>query len=63
MEECADLKVFKGTDSLETPVIISCWKPSPEERVKLCAGEPVWLTITGEGMPPVSLSANSPFQE
>lgn len=43
--------------------VITCWRPTPEELVKINLGEGVWLSIWGEGMPPVLVSADSPWIE
>jgi hypothetical protein len=56
-ETCGDLHVYAtGT------MCISCWQPTPEERERIAAGGPVWLTVVaGESQPPVAVSAESPF--
>jgi hypothetical protein len=52
-EECGDLDVWKGKDSIGYPVIISCWKLSLEDLNRINETGCVWLSITGNGMPPV----------
>lgn len=54
-EQCMSLPVFKGTDVEGMPVIISCWQLSKEDLEELAKTGQIWLTITGHGMPPVSL--------
>lgn len=68
-DECSDLHVWKG----EVPIgeggrpfrtIISKWKMSPEElQEAIKSGGEVYLSITGEGMPPVSVFVGNPFTE
>ena len=55
-EECGPLPVFLGNG-----IVVSAWKPTPSELVRLNLGEPVWLTIAGLSMPPVALGCDSPF--
>lgn len=61
-EECLPLRVFKGNDTLGTPVIISCWQFSKEDLEEIVRTGRVFLTICSTGMPPVSLQTESPFQ-
>lgn len=60
-EECSDLRVWKGFDTDGQPVIISKWQPNKEDIEVISKGEPVYLSITGFGMPPVSLQTEYPF--
>jgi hypothetical protein len=64
-EQCMDLPVFKGNakdeDGSEIPVIISCWRMSKEDLEEIQKTGCVYLSITGTGMPPVSLFTESPF--
>ena len=55
-EECFDIHAFVGGGQ-----VITCWRPTPEELVKLNLGEPVWLTVIGQTMPPVAIVVDSPF--
>lgn len=62
MENCSDLNVWKGNDNDGTPLIISKWKPTDEEKDMLLSEDGfVYLTIVGNSMPPVGLSIESPF--
>lgn len=61
-EECSDLRVFKGTDPTNVPVIISAWQPSKEDIEAINAGKPIYLQIVGYGMPPVALYTENPFE-
>ena len=60
-EQCLGLRVFKGSDLDGFPVIVSKWLPNKEDIEAIVKGEPIFLTITGEGMPPVSLQTENPF--
>ena len=45
----ADLRVIRTEDGR----FISAWVPTPDELVRLNAGEPVYLSVWGNGHPPV----------
>jgi len=60
-EQCSSLPVFMGNDTEGTPVIISCWKFSKEDLEEIAQTGHIWLSITGQGMPPVSLFTEHPF--
>ena len=45
----ADLRVIRTEDGR----FISAWMPTPDELVRLNAGEPVYLSVWGNGHPPV----------
>lgn len=62
-EECADLPVFKGHDADGYPVIISCWKFSKEDLEEIERSGCIYLQIIGNGMPPVSLYTENPFNK
>ena len=47
----ADLRVIRTEDGR----FISAWVPTPDELVRLNAGEPVYLSVWGNGHPPVSV--------
>jgi len=59
-EQCSSLRVWKGIID-GTPVIISKWQPNKEDIEAVNRGEAVYLTIMGDGMPPVSLQIEHPF--
>lgn len=57
-EQCFDVHAFRdGTQ------VVTCWQPTPEERVKIAIGEPVWLILIGPTMQPAMLTADKPFVE
>jgi len=60
-EQCSDLRVWKGNDTEGMPLIISAWKPSKEDLEALNNGQPLFLSVYGSGMPPVSIFTENPF--
>lgn len=64
-EQCMDLPVWKGNakdeNGNESPVIISCWKLSYEDLQEIQKTGCIYLSISGHGMPPVSLFTENPF--
>jgi hypothetical protein len=66
-EQCSDLSVWKGEVPVDEagntfPAIISCWKLSKEDLEEIQKTGQIWLSITGHGMPPVSLFTENPFE-
>ena len=62
-EQCSSLRVFKGQYSDGMPCIISKWQPNKEDIEAINNGEGIYLSITGHGMPPVSIFTENPFME
>lgn len=65
-EQCSDLPVWKGDAPIDdkgntSPTIISCWKLSKEDIEEIQRTGVVFLSISGTGMPPVSLFTENPF--
>lgn len=60
-EECMELPVWKGKDTKGFPVIISKWRLSKEDLEEINRTGEIWLSITGNGMPPVNLFTEYPF--
>lgn len=59
-----ELSVFIGEDSENYPCTISCWEPaSDSEMFNFLISKKVWLSVSGRGMPPVSLSLVNPFAD
>jgi hypothetical protein len=56
---------FKGNyaDERRTPVVVSCWKPTDAERVRIAAGEPIYISIVGERQPPIVVAVDNPWGE
>jgi hypothetical protein len=67
-EQCGSLRVYRGYYNDpggpmdKVPCIISCWAPSKEDIEAINNGKPIWLSIIGTGMPPVSLYTENPFE-
>lgn len=55
MENCQDLRVRIAKDAQDNMTITSAWYPSPDEVRALAAGQPVWVTVWGNGLPPMAL--------
>jgi hypothetical protein len=67
-EQCMDLPVWKGDVPVDDagncfPAIISCWRLSREDLEEIQRTGCVWLSITGHGMPPVSVFTENPFAQ
>lgn len=60
-DDCDPLSVLCTTDQNGLPVVISCWKCTPEELAEINRTGRVWLGIMGVTMPPAWLSGTKPF--
>jgi hypothetical protein len=60
-EQCSDLPVWKGNDRDGFPIIVSKWKLSKEDLEEINRTGEIWLSLTGNGMPPVSVFTEYPF--
>lgn len=60
-EQCMDLPVYKGQYADGFPCIISCWRLSKEDLEEIQRTGVIWLSITGQVQPPVSLFTENPF--
>lgn len=60
-DECMPLSVFRGMYSDGQRVVISCWKPTRDEIEEIKRTGRIWLSVLGEGMPPVALTTQNPF--
>lgn len=60
MPECCDVHACRTTCN-GAPVVVTAWRPTPEELVKINLGEPVFLLCWGQSMPPVAVTADNPF--
>lgn len=54
--ECADVHAFRDGKQ-----VVTAWRPTPEELVKINLGEPVWLVLVGRTMAPALVTADRPF--
>lgn len=61
MDNCADIHACK-TVCNNSPVVVTAWKPSPEELVKINLGEPIYLILWGITMQPANLTGHNPFE-
>lgn len=52
-----DLRVFNDGKQ-----IISAWRPTPQELVRLNMGEPLFLFVIGQVVPPMGMQVGSPFE-
>jgi hypothetical protein len=62
MTNCVDVHACQATWN-GRPVVITCWRPTAEELVRINLGEPIWLSVVGQTMPPVLVTAEDPFVE
>ena len=62
MDNCVDVHACKTT-SEGRPVIVTAWRPSNEELVKINLGEPVYLVVWGEAMQPACVTVDNPFEQ
>lgn len=64
-EQCGDLPAWKGNVGTEAegqfPAIISCWKLSDEDLKTINETGVVWLSVTGQTLPPVAVFSENPF--
>ena len=56
-DECADLPAFRDGKQ-----VITAWRPSADELVKINQGAPIWLILIGCSMQPALVTADNPFQ-
>lgn len=59
-EECYTLPAYY---SKEHGAYVSCWVPSAEEIQEIQRTGKVWLWVFGQGHPPVTIEAFSPFEQ
>jgi len=57
-EECGSLPAYQ-----DEKYLISCWRPSIKERIKLLFAGKIWAWIYGQNQPPISLGCKSPFNK
>lgn len=61
MSSCEDLHVcHDGAGNQGT--WISEWRPTLGERIRIILGGHLWLIVAGFNQPPVSITAESPFE-
>lgn len=42
--------------------VICCWKPTLAERIKLLLTGRIWVSVLGEGVPPMLLTTKKPIR-
>lgn len=62
-EECEMLSVWRGVMQDGPPVVISCWKPTPEEWEEMRRTGRIWIIIQGYTMPPIAPTGISPWSK
>ena len=63
-EECMPLPVCVCRDVDDLPLIISCWKPTPEEWDTLCEQGRIYIAIVSEEYhPPLIVFPGNPFDQ
>ena len=60
-EACSMLSVWRGEMEGGIPVVISCWKPTPEEWEEMRRTGRVWVIIQGHTMPPIAPTGINPW--
>lgn len=60
-EECQPLPVHSGGWPDGHNVMTSCWKLSKEDLEEIQKTGVIWLSVWGHVMPPVLVSAQTPF--
>lgn len=60
-EECSMLSVWRGRQQGGEPVVISCWKPTPNEWEEMQRTGRVWIIVQGTTMPPIHPTGISPW--
>lgn len=65
-EQCSDLPVWRGNVAIDeagntAPAIISCWQLSKEDLEEIQKTGRIWLSVTANVQPPVSIFTENPF--
>ncbi len=60
--QCLAIPAWRGSvngGSVDgVPCIVTAWKPDADELARINAGEPIFLTFCGEGLPPHMVSTD-----
>jgi len=60
-DECAPLPIFRARGMMEG-VLISCWKPSLKDIVRIILHRKIWVWVrSGTTQPPIALETDNPF--
>ncbi len=57
-----DMPVAISVDSEAIPMVVSCWKLSPEELAEINRTGEIWPAVMGHRTPPISIMAFNPFK-
>lgn len=57
-EECGSLPTYQGDGK-----IISCWKMSIKERIKVLFSGVIWFGVLTQRQPPIWLDVDTPFEK
>ena len=60
-EEVFPLSVWRGAAADGKPIVVSCWKPTPEELEEINRTGRIWVVILGYTMPPIAPLGCNPF--
>ncbi len=60
-DQCDPLCVAGAVTPEGLPLVISCWKMTPDELAEVNRTGRIWLMVVGHTMPPVMLSGVRPF--
>lgn len=58
---CGDLPAWHGDDVGGQKRIISCWKLTIRDRIRLLLRGRLWMDVCGQNQPPIDLYSKSPF--
>lgn len=54
-EECMSIWAAKGVDEAGFPYFLEAWKPSYEDIQAINRGEPIYIKIVSNGLPPIAM--------
>ena len=60
-DECQVLSTWRGESTDGLPLVVSCWKMTPEELAEVNRTGRVWLLVYGETMQPSVVEGCKPF--
>jgi hypothetical protein len=54
-EQCMSSFALRGIDENQFPYFLQCWKPSYEDMQAIARGEPIWIKILAQRLPPIAI--------
>lgn len=54
-EECSSIWAAHGVDEAGYPFFLEAWKPSYEDIQAINRGEPIYVKIMSNGLPPIAM--------